>query len=406
MPRYSYTAKSLKGDEKSETIEAKDLHQLVQLLHQEGLVLVKAEVVGAPKKKGKGFSLPFFSRVSLAEKMFFARNLQVMISAGLPLPRAFQTLISQAKSKKFAVALTKIQEEIGKGQSFSESLSKYPDIFSDLFQNMIKVGEEGGSLEQSLKTLALQMEREHNLKSKIQGAMIYPAVVITAMMGVGVIMLIMVVPQLAATFKDLNAELPLTTKMVIGLAEFITKRWYFAIISFFLLIFASWRAVKTDLGKRLLDLFFLKAPIISSIVRNANSAFAVRTLSSLISAGVSLPKSLEITSNTVGNIYFKKAISQAVEKVGKGEKLSEALRPYENVIPSTVIQMISVGEETGETSNILAKLADFYEEETENKTKNLVSAIEPILMLVIGAVVGFFAISMVQPMYSMLGEIE
>jgi len=406
MPRYSYTAKSLKGDEKSETIEAKDLHQLVQLLHQEGLVLVKAEVVGAPKKKGKGFSLPFFSRVSLAEKMFFTRNLQVMISAGLPLPRAFQTLISQAKSKKFAVALTKIQEEIGKGQSFSESLSKYPDIFSDLFQNMIKVGEEGGSLEQSLKTLALQMEREHNLKSKIQGAMIYPAVVITAMMGVGVIMLIMVVPQLAATFKDLNAELPLTTKMVIGLAEFITKRWYFAIISFFLLIFASWRAVKTDLGKRLLDLFFLKAPIISSIVRNANSAFAVRTLSSLISAGVSLPKSLEITSNTVGNIYFKKAISQAVEKVGKGEKLSEALRPYENVIPSTVIQMISVGEETGETSNILAKLADFYEEETENKTKNLVSAIEPILMLVIGAVVGFFAISMVQPMYSMLGEIE
>src|SRR3989344_1356092 len=194
MPRYSYTAKSLKGDEKSETIEAKDLHQLVQLLHQEGLVLVKAEVVGAPKKKGKGFSLPFFSRVSLAEKMFFTRNLQVMISAGLPLPRAFQTLISQAKSKKFAVALTKIQEEIGKGQSFSESLSKYPDIFSDLFQNMIKVGEEGGSLEQSLKPLALQMEREHNLKSKIQGAMIYPAVVITAMMGVGVIMLIMVVP--------------------------------------------------------------------------------------------------------------------------------------------------------------------------------------------------------------------
>jgi len=197
----------------------------------------------APKKKGKGFSLPFFSRVSLAEKMFFTRNLQVMISAGLPLPRAFQTLISQAKSKKFAVALTKIQEEIGKGQSFSESLSKYPDIFSDLFQNMIKVGEEGGSLEQSLKTLALQMEREHNLKSKIQGAMIYPAVVITAMMGVGVIMLIMVVPQLAATFKDLNAELPLTTKMVIGLAEFITKRWYFAIISFFLLIFFIYKQV-------------------------------------------------------------------------------------------------------------------------------------------------------------------
>jgi len=254
--------------------------------------------------------------------------------------------------------------------------------------------------------LALQMERERDIKSKVRGAMIYPAIIIFAMLGIGILMLVTVVPQLAETFKELEIELPLTTRIIIGFATFLTEKWYLVIIILFVSIFLFWKTLKTKSGKKLFDSFTLKFPIISPIIKNTNSAYTVRTLGSLISAGIPLPRALEITSRTLGNVFYKTALSEAAEKVRKGEKMSETLKFYENIYPSTVIQMISVGEETGETSSILSKLADFYEEEVSNATKNLASVIEPVLMLIIGAVVGFFAVSMVQPMYSMLGAIK
>jgi type IV pilus assembly protein PilC len=271
---------------------------------------------------------------------------------------------------------------------------------------MIKVGEEAGTLEEVLKVLASQMEKEKDIKSKVKGAMIYPAIIIFAMLGIGILMLFTVVPELSKTFKELEIELPLTTRVVIGIADFLTKKWYLVIVILSVLIFLFWRVLKTKSGKKIFDSFSLKFPIISPIIKNTNSAYTVRTLSSLISAGVPLPRALEITSRTLGNVFYKNALSEAAEKVRKGEKMSEALKLYENIYPLTVIQMISVGEETGETSVILSKLADFYEEEVSNATKNLASVIEPVLMLIIGTVVGFFAVSMVQPMYSMLGAIK
>jgi len=405
MSRYFYTAKSLKGEEKSGVLEAKDIHQLAQKLKGEGFILIKAIFEEEKLKKKFKISLPSFG-VPLAEKMFFTRNLQVMISAGLPLPRAMGLLADQAKSKKFRQALSNIREEIIRGKSFSDSLVSYPDIFSELFQNMIKVGEETGTLERVLEVLSLQMEREHDLKSKIKGAMIYPAVIICAMIGIGILMLVTVVPQLAETFAELDIELPATTRFIIFLGNFLAQKWYLAIIFLIFLVFLSWQFLKTKLGKRMIDSITLKLPIISPIIKNTNSAYTVRTLSSLIAAGVPLPRTLEITARTLGNIYYQNALMEAAEKVRKGEKLSEALNPYENIYPLTVIQMVSVGEETGETSNVLTRLADFFEEEVANSTKNLASVIEPVLMLIIGAAVGFFAVSMIQPMYSMLGAIK
>jgi len=271
---------------------------------------------------------------------------------------------------------------------------------------MIKVGEETGTLEKVLEVLSLQMERENDLKSKIKGAMVYPAVIICAMIGIGILMLVTVVPQLAATFVELDIELPATTRFVIFLGNFLAQKWYLAIIFLFFLVFLFWQFLKTKLGKRMTDSITLKLPIISPMIKNTNSAYTVRTLSSLIAAGVPLPRALEITSRTLGNIYYQNALMEAAEKVRKGEKLSEALKPYETIYPLTVIQMVSVGEETGETSNVLTRLADFFEEEVSNSTKNLASVIEPVLMLIIGAAVGFFAVSMIQPMYSMLGAIQ
>lgn len=406
MPQYKYTAKSLKGEEKSGVLEAKSERELAQILHQEGFVLLSASLEKSKKRKIK-ISLSFFkSGISLTEKLMFTRNLQVMVAAGISLPRAIRTLSNQAKSKRFQRVLLDIADEITEGKSLSDSLTNYPDIFSELFQSMIKVGEESGTLEEALKVLTRQMEREHELKSKIMGAIMYPIVIICTMIGIGILMLVMVVPKLAETFNELGIELPLTTQIVIGLGNFLSQKWYIVLLIIIIFIFLLRTMSKTKGGKKFLDSLILKIPIISPLVKKTNSAYMIRTLSSLIASGVPIVRSLEIISGTLGNFYFRQTINESVEKIRKGQKLSEVLKPYQSLYSPLVIQMIEVGEETGETSEVLGKLADFFEDEITNTTKNLSSVIEPIIMLIIGGAVGFFAISMVQPMYAMLGAIQ
>jgi len=407
LPRYFYTAKSFKGEARSGVLEVKDKKELSRILHQQGLVLISASLEEEKIKKGKPkLTFTIFKGVSLTEKMMFARNLQVMIAAGISLPRSLNILAAQTRNKHFQKALLDILEEVTQGKSFSESLRKYPQIFPELFVSMIKVGEEAGTLEEVLKNLTYQMEREHDLRSKIKGAMMYPAVIICAMIGIGVLMLIMVVPKLAETFEELEVELPITTQIVIGIGTFLAEKWFLLPVIILVLFFLLRTILRTKIGKKLFDKLTLKFPIISPIVKKTNSAQTVRTLSSLITSGIPIVQALEIISGSLGNFYFKEAMTKAKEEVKKGGKLSEALKPYQNLYPLLVIQMIEVGEETGQTSDILAKLADFFEEEVTLATKNLSSLIEPLLMLLVGGAVGFFAISMIQPMYSMLGAIK
>jgi len=405
MPRYSYIAKTLKGRTETGIMEAKSEHELANILRQEGCILIKTNLEEKGLKKGFSISIPFINWIPLSEKIMFTRNLRVMVSAGVSLPRALNILAVQSKNKKFKNAISKIKEEIIQGKSFSETLEKYPDIFSELFHSMMKVGEETGTTEDVLKVLTSQMEKEYQIRAKIKGAMIYPAVIVLAMLVIGIVMLIMVVPKLASVFSELNVELPLTTRMVIYIGNFLAKFWYTVPFMILVVVVLLRLLPKTKSGKLVFDTLVLKLPIISPIIKKTYSAHTVRTLSSLIIAGVPIVRSLEIVSNSLENLYYKKAITQAVEQARKGGKLAEALKGREDIYPNLVFQMLEVGEETGETADILKKLAEFYEEEVGNATKNLSAVIEPVLMLIIGAVVGFFAISMIQPIYSIMGTL-
>lgn len=406
MPRYFYKAKNLKGKEESGVLEAQDQRHLTKLLRQKGYFLVSAET---KRRSGEKFeiSVPdFFYKlfpVSLTEKLFFTKNLEVMVRTGVPLPRAFDILSQQAKATRFKKALSKISEKIVKGEGFSEALGAYPDIFSSLYQETVKVGEETGNLEESLRVLSNQMEREHDLKSKVKTAMLYPMIVLCMALGLGVFMLFFAVPKLEAAFEELGIELPFTTQAIIGVADFLTARWPIAVGIIFVLIFVIFFALRSGKGGKIKSGLILKIPVVSRIVKQTNSALVLRTLSSLLEAGVPIVRSLNVASGALANVYFKESLRDSAKLVEKGEKLSKALQPYENLYAPMVLQMLEIGEETGETSQVLEKLADFYEAEVTAATQKLSSVIEPFLIMAIGGIVGFFAVSMMQPMFSVMG---
>lgn len=407
MPTYFYTATSLQGEKITGTENAKSERDLAHSLHEKGYILTR--VTSAQDKSAKTRLLQMLEdllSVSLSEKLMFMRNLKVMVGAGVPLPKTLEILALQTNSSQLRRALSDTKEKIVQGEALSFAMSRHPAIFSDLFVNMIKAGEESGTMEGVLSHLTLQLEREHELKSKIQGALMYPAVVVIAMIGVGIIMLVSIVPNLAKTFKEVGVPLPPTTRLVIGLGEFLSHYWYIALLLFLVFGFVSWRLMKSKQGKTFLDGLVLRIPFVASLVKKINAAFFARTLSSLVGAGIPIVKSLEITGTVLDNQYFKETLSRAAEEVRKGAKLSAALQGSSHLYPLVVLQMLEVGEETGQTGEILAKLADFFEDEVSAVTKNLASVIEPVLMLIMGAVVGFFAVSMIQPMYSILGSIK
>lgn len=403
MVQFSFQSKSIDGKIKKGVREADSEFQLAHILRQEGFILVNAVPAEAMRKRWN-FILPLMG-VSLKDKIFFCKNLQVMAAAGLSLPRAIGILAEQTANRNFRTALFDVKERMVKGEAFSLALAGHPKIFSDFLQSMVKVGEETGTLENVLGIVVSQMEKEYALKSKVKGAMVYPAVILTAMIGIGMLMLATVVPSLAATFDDLGTELPPLTKLVINLGWFAQNYWWLVIIIMTGVVAITMRLLKTTQGKKIFDTAILKVPAISGIVRNVNSAYTLRNLSALVGAGVSLPRAFEITSGTVGNVNYANALLEIEECVKKGEKFSEAIKNFSNLYPATAIQMIAVGEETGETSNILVRLAEFYENEVDEQTKSFASIVEPMLMIVIGAVVGFFAVAMVQPMYSMMDAI-
>ncbi len=402
MINYFYTAKSAEGETKTGTLSAKNLHQLAQELKKGGLVLIKAVPEEEQERKKIRFSFPF-SRVSSKDKIILTRNLEIMVATGLPLVKSFSILANQAKNRKLKKALLEIKEEINKGGDFSSALSRQPDIFSEFYQNMVKIGEESGTLEDVLKTLTTQLKKEHQLKSKIRGAMIYPAIILTVMIAVGIVVMTIILPQLSGLFKELGTEIPFSTRALLVLGDFFSKYWYFLILFFLFLLLFLWKILKTKKGKKIIDTILIKMPIFSSLVKKSNSAFLIRSLSSLIAAGVPIVKSLKITAGTVNNFYFKEALNEVAEKVKEGEKLFASLQPYQYLFPTGTIEIIEVGEETGKTSTILKELAEFYEEEVINIVENLSTIIEPVLLLILGVAIAFFAVSIMQPIYSLGG---
>ena len=406
---YSYKAKNLKGEQESGVLEAESRQEAINAIRQKGYFLVALSSPSENKPRVNLSILNIFSgftKVGLAEKLFFTRNLGVMIKTGVALPKAFEMLSVQAKSKKFKQALEAIANRIVKGENMSSAMATFPDIFPSMFQETLKVGEETGKLEDALVILAEQLYRENNLKSKIKSAMVYPIIVLSMAFLIGILMMVFAIPKMKQTFMDLGIQLPITTRMVLALADFLTNQWYLALLLVFGLFCLFSILARLKKGGRLVSWFLLKVPIISGLVKKTNSALTLRTLSSLLKAGVSVVKTLEVASGALSNYYFKTSLKEGAKLVEKGVKISEALKPYKKIYPMMVLQMLEVGEETGETSDVLGKLANFYEEEVLSATERLSSIIEPILILFVGGAVGFFAVAMMQPMFSIMSGIK
>ena len=410
--KFSYQAKSFKGEVKTGTLEAKDQHEVARFLRDQGFVLISAVAGERGETKGEaigrftlGGIIGKFFGVRLVEKMMFARHLSVMVGSGLSLDRAIEVLSRQASSRKFRKILIELGEDVRRGVSFGDALTKHPTEFNELFVSMVRVGEESGTLEKVLKVLSGQMQKDHELLSRVRGAMIYPAIIFTVMLGIGILMMILVVPKLAEVFADLDIELPPTTRTIIFLGNFLAHNTVLVLISIPVLIFFIRVALSSTQGKKVLDIIAIKSPLISGITKKVNTARFARTLGSLVRSGVPIVRTLEILSGTLTNHYYKDSILSAIERVKKGDSLSVSLGDYPRLYPPIVIQMLAVGEETGALAEIMQRLARFYEAEVTDTTRNLSSIIEPILMVAIGAAVGFFAVSMIQPMYSMLGSL-
>ena len=407
MPQFSYKAVGADKKVKYGKLPAVDKGDLFRKLNDIGLTLLSFEEKksGKKEKADKNISISkILKRVSVVDKMLFARHLSVMLKAGLPFSRALTVLTEQTSNAYFKEVLNGVKKDVQKGKSLAKSLEKYPKVFDGLFVNMIKVGETSGNLEEVLDTLALQLKKSHELTSKVKGAMIYPAVIVFAMILIGTLMMIFVVPTLLNVFKDMDVELPITTKIIIFISNTVQNHGIFILLGFILLTSLFFRIVKTAKGKKTLDYFLLRIPAIGKIISKINMARFSRTLSSMIASGVSIVKALEIISDTLGNTYYKNSVKNACADVQKGVALSEVIGRYDKLYYPLMVHMIEVGEETGTLENTLKQVAEFYEEEIDQITSNMSSIIEPILMLVIGGAVGFFAISIIQPMYGIMGN--
>jgi len=404
MSLYKYSARDEQGKKIDGMMPAQNKAELAHTLKNQGLLLVFA-IIQKEKGKQDWQGIAIWRRVSLTEKMILIKHMAVMVRAGLPIPRILEILSLQSKSRYLKDILTNIKEEIKTGKTLADSMQQYPRVFPPLFSSAIRIGEISGNLEEVLELLAVQLQKEHDIRSKVKGAMIYPSIIILAMIIIGILLMLFVVPNLMKVFADMNIELPLSTRIIIDSSAFMTNHLLLTLAILFAIPVFFIAFQRSAPGKNILHFVYLYIPLVSGIIKKINTARFARNLSSLLKSGVAIVNALEIISDSLENIYFKKAIRAASEQVQKGSPLHQAIEKFPNLFPPMVIQMIKVGEETGSSEQILAQLAEFYEREVDEITKNLSSVIEPALILIIGGAVGFFAISVIQPMYMVMDYI-
>lgn len=403
MAKFTYQGEDTEGKKVTEVVTADDRYAVYDIARTNGHT-----ISGITEQTGFSFKNLInmeavnyrLARVKQDELVMMTRNLGSMLTAGLTLTRALSVIERQSTNAKLKGVIKKIVARINKGDQFYEALREFPEVFSDLYTAMIKAGEESGNLAESLQTLAIQMERSSNLMKKVKGAMMYPSIVIMVMLIIAVLMMIFVMPQIIGTFRDMGTSLPATTKFLISATDFFANNTILAIGSIFGFIFGVIYALKTKQGKIATSWLVPKLPVIGILAKEMNSARTARTLSSLLNSGVDVIQALEITEEVLQNVFYKKIIRTARERVEKGTALSESFIERVDLYPVLVGEMILVGEETGKIAGMLGELAIFYETEVERKTKDLSTIIEPLLMVVIGAGVGFFALALIAPIYS------
>lgn len=403
--KFKYKIKNKENVISEGIAEAPDKFTLARELREKGDVPISIEESNGDSKV-PFFKKNIFGRVSLAEKIMFTNNLSGMLSAGLSLSRALLILEKQSTNLTLNKVLHDLSEEINKGNTLSEGMKKYPKVFNGVFIPMVHAGEESGSLPDTLKEVGGNLKKTYDLNKKIKGAMTYPTIILIAMMGIGIFMMIYVVPTLTKTFKDVGTELPFSTKVIIGISDFLSQHTLMFLLILIIVVTGGFFLFKLKWVQRKFDRFILYLPVLGKIVKEVNAARTARTLSSLLLAGVSISNSLSITEEVLQNVHYKELIKKSILSIEKGMVLSQSFKENTFLYPVMMGEMIEVGEETGNLSKMLLDVAIFYEGEVDNKTKDLSTIIEPVLMLFIGGAVGFFAVSMIKPMYSVMDNVK
>lgn len=402
MPQFVYKARSGGGNVTQAMIEAPDQKTALERLRSQKLIVleINEDVPGLMHALQK--YNPFKPGVNAKDIVLFSRQLSTLVSAGVALVNGLNILVEQIESKVFKNVVVKVKEDIEAGLSIADAMKKHPEAFSDLYVAMIKAGEVGGILDTILERLSTYLESAEALKSKVKGALVYPAVVLTIAGAVTVFLMVGVIPTFKDIFSDFGAELPLPTRIVISISDGIQHYWYivFGIPAVGFYFFKKW--INTDNGSKIFDKYVLKAPVFGPLLRKVAVAKFTRTLGTLVKSGVPILQALETVARTAGNRLIEDAIMNARESIREGERISDPLKKS-GVFPPMVVQMIAVGEETGNLDTMLAKIADFYDQEVDVAVKGLTSMIEPIVIVVMGIVIGGIVVAMFIPMFELGG---
>ena len=396
MPTFTYTARAANGELKSSTLEATNKDEVIAQLKRQRMTVVKVDEAAKAKTGGK---------VTMRDIVIFTRQFSTMINAGLPLVQALDILSRQTESKALSEVTKTVVFDVESGNTVADALARHPKAFSDLYVNMVAAGEAGGILDTILMRLATFMEKNDALVRKVKGAMIYPGVIFSVAIIAVSVLLIFVIPVFQSMFASVKLELPVPTRIVIGLSKLLTGYWWAFIAAGFGAQQFLRRYYATDGGKLRIDGFLLKTPILGDVLRKTAVSRFTRTLGTLISSGVSILDGLEITAKTAGNRVIQDAIMASRASIAGGDTISAPLAKS-NVFPPMVISMIAVGEQTGGLDEMLSKIADFYDDEVDAAVSGLLSAMEPIMIVFLGTVVGGMVVAMYLPIFDMINAVQ
>jgi type IV pilus assembly protein PilC len=404
MSTFAFKALDLTGTATRGEIEAEDKQSVASQLRSKGLIVLDIE---EQKPTDVGDLFARFKRVKATELTVATRQLSTMISSGMSLLRALYVLEDQAENDKLRDAFTAIRKDVEAGIALSEALSRHPDIFNELYVAMVAAGETGGILEETLHRVADQLEKDDSLRRQVKAAMMYPTMIASFAGIVMIALVVFIVPVFAKVFDDFGGKLPAITQVTVDISHFITGRWYLCILGTWGVVYAFRRWKKSARGREQWDRFKLKIPWkIGDTVQKIALARFSRTFSALVSAGVPMLEAIDITGKTSGNVVIEKAMAAVKDSVTAGGTVSAPMRTAPEAFPSMVVQMIAVGEETGAMDTMMSKIADFYEDEVAASVKALTSILEPLMIVVVGAMVGFIVISMYMPLFKVYDAIK
>ncbi len=400
MPLYEYTAKNSSGQIMKGQLDAPSKDDVVNHIRKNRMILVS--VREAPKSINLSFGA---KRITTRDTVIFTRQFATMINAGLPLVQSLNILAQQTENKSLKDVTRTVVYDVEAGNTLADALSKHPKAFSDLYVNMVAAGEAGGILDTILLRLAVFLEKNDALIRKVKGALVYPGVILTVAGAAIAILLIFVIPTFQSMFASVGMELPLPTRIVIGASDILLGYWWAAIAILIALTFAMRAYYRTDGGRLRIDQLLLSSPVLGDMLRKSAVSRFTRTLGTLISSGVSILDGLEITAKTAGNQVIHNAVMESRQSIAGGETIAGPLEKS-SVFPPMVISMIAVGEQTGGLDEMLAKIADFYDEEVDVAVSALLSLMEPIMIVVLGVIVGGMVVAMYLPIFDMMNAIQ